>query len=84
MRTIFHTASLWEWMPYGNTVITTVAEAISKVSKMSENSCRDLKMERFRLVLHSFSEGGWQPRSNGMTNLRKKISTACQSQIFLI
>jgi len=31
---------------------------------MAENSCCDLQMERFRLVLHSFSEGGWQPRSN--------------------
>ena len=35
-----------------------------KSSKMAENSCYDLQMERFRLVLHSFSEGGWQPRSN--------------------
>jgi len=30
-----------------------------KSSKMAENSCCDLQMERFRLVLHSFSEGGW-------------------------
>ena len=26
---------------------------------MSENSYCDLKMERFRLVLRSFNEGGW-------------------------
>ena len=27
---------------------------------MSEQSCGDLKMERFRLVLRSFNEGGWK------------------------
>ena len=31
---------------------------------MAENSCCDLQMERFRLVLRSFSEGGWELRSN--------------------
>ena len=34
-----------------------------KSSKMAENSCCDLQMERFRFILHSFSEGGWYPRS---------------------
>ena len=59
---------------------------------MSENSCRDLKMERFRLVLRSFNEGGWkatqttisissaisfQPNFAGLLKLPQEIILFC-------